>query len=72
MSIVDLLGKGLNDNQVFKAVFNLFRAYRTRPQDLVFEDKGHDASAHLRGEKTSAETGGAEHAAPAEAWDLIL
>ncbi len=38
----------------------------------MFEDKGHDASAHLRGEKTSAETGGAEHAAPAEAWDLIL
>ncbi len=33
----------------------------------MFEDEGHDASAHLRGEETSAETGGAEHAAPAEA-----
>ncbi len=38
----------------------------------MFEDEGHDASAHLRGEETSAETGGAEHAAPAEAWALIL
>ncbi len=37
----------------------------------MFEDEGHDASAHLRGEETSAETG-AEHAAPAEAWALIL
>ncbi len=36
------------------------------------EDEGHDASAHLRDEETSAETGGAEHAAPAEAWALIL
>ncbi len=38
----------------------------------MFEDEDHDASAHLRGEETSAETGGAEHAAPAEAWALIL
>ncbi len=38
----------------------------------MFEDEGHDASAHLRGEETSAETGGAEQAAPAEAWALIL
>ncbi len=38
----------------------------------MFEDEGHDASAHLRGEETSAETGGAEHAAPAEAWTLIM
>ncbi len=56
VSVVDLLEKGLNDNQVFKAVLTFFRAYRTRPQDLVFEDEGHDASAHLRVEETSAET----------------
>ncbi len=53
-------------------LFCRLRCLRTRPQDLVFEDEGHDASAHLRGEETSAETGGAEHAAPAEAWALIL